>query len=159
MVTLIQRIRRYRLLRTLLVLGALLAFVCFTNMLCTFFPESSFDLARESRLPKWVALPQGLTRDDVSLTMSYYSKLWGPDALFQLQDKNGRINKKESGRMRCREAFVLKDRPYDHSFKYPAYEAITVNGITEIIEHKKMEPIFYITDDPAVWERYRTNGC
>ena len=32
---------------------------------------------------------------------------------------------------------------------YPSYEIVTVNGITEIIEHR-MEPIFYITDDPAV---------
>ena len=35
---------------------------------------------------------------------------------------------------------------------YPAYEVITVNGITDIIEHRKMEPIFYVTDDPAVWK-------
>ena len=37
---------------------------------------------------------------------------------------------------------------------YPAYEAITVNGITQIIEHKKMEPIFYVTDDAAVAKQF-----
>jgi len=35
---------------------------------------------------------------------------------------------------------------------YPSYEVITLNGITDIIEHRRMEPIFYVTDDPAVWK-------
>jgi hypothetical protein len=30
------------------------------------------------------------------------------------------------------------------------YEAITANGITEIIEHRRMEPVFYVNDDPAL---------
>jgi hypothetical protein len=33
---------------------------------------------------------------------------------------------------------------------YPAYEIITVDGITDVIEHRKMEPLFYVTDDSAV---------
>jgi hypothetical protein len=37
---------------------------------CEYFPESTFELASESRLPKWIALPPGLTRADVSITMS-----------------------------------------------------------------------------------------
>jgi hypothetical protein len=27
---------------------------------------------------------------------------------------------------------------------------ITAEGTTELIEHRKIEPVFYITDDPAV---------
>jgi hypothetical protein len=33
---------------------------------------------------------------------------------------------------------------------YPLYELLTANGITEIIEHRRMEPVFYITDNPEV---------
>lgn len=33
---------------------------------------------------------------------------------------------------------------------YPSYEIITVGTTTEVIEHRKMEPIFYVTDDPSV---------
>jgi hypothetical protein len=33
------------------------------------------------------------------------------------------------------------------------YEVLTANGITEVIEHRQMEPIFYITDDADVKER------
>jgi hypothetical protein len=43
-------------------------------------------------------------------------------------------------------------RPERQPFHYPRYVAITVNGVTDIIEHRTMEPIFYVTDDPAVWK-------
>jgi hypothetical protein len=33
---------------------------------------------------------------------------------------------------------------------YPSYEIVSIGGVTEIIEHRKMEPIFYVSDDPAV---------
>ena len=46
----------------------------------------------------------------------------------------------------------LKQHPPGFGPDDPAYEIITVNGITEIIEYRKMEPVFYITDDPAVWK-------
>jgi hypothetical protein len=35
---------------------------------------------------------------------------------------------------------------------YPRYKVVTINGVTDIIELRKMEPVFYMTDDPAVWE-------
>jgi hypothetical protein len=50
------------------------------------------------------------------------------------------------------EPFYLKNPPQGSAPGYPAYEIITVDGITEIIEHRKMEPLFYVTDDPAVWK-------
>jgi hypothetical protein len=33
---------------------------------------------------------------------------------------------------------------------HPGYVVITVNGVSEIIEHKKMEPLFYISNKEAV---------
>ena len=38
----------------------------------------------------------------------------------------------------------------DHLAKYPIYEVIKSRQVTEVIEHRQMEPIFYITDDAAV---------
>jgi hypothetical protein len=121
-----------------------------------YFPESTFQLASGSRLPKWVT-PE-LTRANASLTMNYRIAPWH-SAQFILRDKNGHILKKENGKMRCRASFELENPPQGFSSGYPAYEAITVHGITEIIEHKKMEPIFYITDDTAVWKQYESIGC
>lgn len=153
MIVLTQRIKRR------LLFAILLAIVCSTNMGCEFLAESTFKLADESRLPKWVTLPPGLTRADVSLTMSYYTLPWGGSARFILQDKNGQVMTRESGKVRCWEAFQLRSHPQRSPTDYPAYEPITVNGVTEIIEHRKMEPIFYVTDNPAAWKQYQSIGC
>jgi hypothetical protein len=119
---------------------------------CEWFPEATFELASESRLPKWIALPPGLARADVSVTMSYYTTPWSRSAIFILKDTKGKIRTKVDGKMKGSEPFQLKQPPHGFPPGYPAYEVITVNGITEIIEHRKMEPIFYITDDPAIWK-------
>jgi hypothetical protein len=119
---------------------------------CEWFPEATFELASESRLPKWITLPSGLTRADVSITMSYYIMLWGRSATFILKDKKGQVLTKVNGKMKGSEPFYLKHPPSGFPPGYPSYSVITVNGITEIIEHRKMEPIFYVTDDPAIWK-------
>jgi hypothetical protein len=119
---------------------------------CEWIPESTFELASESRLPKCITLPPGLTRADVSITMSYNIKPWGNDAKFILQDRKGQTLKKVYGTVKGLEPFHLEHPPPGFSPGYPSYEIITVNGITEIIENRKPEPIFYITDDPAVWK-------
>ena len=119
---------------------------------CEYIPESTFELASESRLPKWITLPPGLTRDDVSITMSYYDSLWGSDVKFILQDKNKQTLTKVYGKRKGTGPFYLKHPPQGFPPGYPIYEVITVNGITEIIEHRIPEPIFYVTDDPAVWK-------
>jgi hypothetical protein len=106
---------------------------------CEYFPESTFQLASESRLPKWITLPPGLTRADVSIT-------------FILQDKNGRTLTKIAGKDKGTEPLQLKNPPRGFPPGYPAYEVVTVNGITDIVEYRKPEPIFYVTDDPAVWK-------
>jgi hypothetical protein len=46
----------------------------------------------------------------------------------------------------------LSHKPEDSPEGYPRYKVVTVNGITDVIELRKMEPVFYMTDDPAVWE-------
>ncbi|UWZ84938.1 hypothetical protein [Occallatibacter riparius] len=109
--------------------------------------ESSFQLARESRLPKFIPIPPGLTREDISVTMNYYTAL-GNDAKFILKDRKGKKLAKVSGKAKRLNPLKLKSP----SQFYPDYEAITANRVTDIIEHRKMEPIFYVTDDPAVWE-------
>ena len=109
--------------------------------------ESSFKLADTSRLPKWITVPPGLTRADVSVTMTYYT---GPSVTFIEKDKNGRRLAKVSGKVKGLYPLHLKNPPAGFDPGYPSYEIITVGGTTEVIEHKKMEPIFYVSDDPTV---------
>jgi hypothetical protein len=147
-----------RRIKHLFLFGTLLASAWFANWGCEeFFPESTFKLATDSRLPRWVTLAPGLTRANTSLQLSYYVKPWGSIAQFVLLDGKGQILQKENGRNKC--SIQSNNRSTQSSSGYPAYEVISVNGITEIDEHKKMEPIFYVTDDPAVWKQYESSGC
>src|ERR1035437_4418797 len=75
---------------------------------CEWFPESTFELASESRLPKWITLPPGLTRSDVSITMNDYITPWGRSATFILQDKKGKRLTKVYGKMKGLEPLHLK---------------------------------------------------
>jgi hypothetical protein len=152
MITGTQLIKRYRWLAILVVI------VFLTIKGCELFPEASFELASESRLPKWLTLPPGITRADVSLTMNYYAVPWNY-AIYVLRDKNGHVLKKYDGKMGCRVPYEPENPPEGFPSGYPIYQAISVNGITEIIEHKKMEPIFYVPDDPALGKRYESIGC
>ena len=80
--------------------------------------------------------------------MDYYGSI-GNDAKFTLKDRKGKKLAKVGGKTKRLYPFTPKN---PSRFEYPSYNAITVNGITDIIEHKRMEPIFYVTDDPAVWK-------
>jgi hypothetical protein len=126
---------------------------------CEYFPESTFKLASDSRLPRWIVLPPGLTRNDVSITMNYYMNPFGRSANFILQDSKHQVLQKVIGKVKCKEPFHLNTPEQVSDAGYPFYEAITVNGVTEMIQHRKMEPTFYITDDDAVWKHFRATGC
>jgi hypothetical protein len=141
MLTIIKRFDRL-VLFALLVIGAARG--------CESFPESTFELASESRLPKWITLPPGMTRADVSLTMNYHVWPWGRSATFILRRAKGKTLEEISGKVRGGGPNQLKESRPGSPAGYPLYEVITVNGMTEIIEHRKMEPTFYVMDDPAV---------
>ena len=116
--------------------------------------ESSFTLAPESRLPKWLHIPEGVPREEVTVTMDYYVYPGERTATFTLhQGKSswGSTNK-ITGVVRGSQPLQLKNPPPGFPKGYPSYEVITVDGITDIIEHRRMEPLFYVTDDPGIWE-------
>jgi hypothetical protein len=128
---------------------AILASLCLLQVGCGHFLESSFELAPESRLPKWFSLPGGLSRVDVTVMLDFYS---APNSVtFTLRDvKKGRILSEVNASW---SPLKLEHPRPGFPAGYPEYSLITINGITEIIEHRRMEPIFYITDDPAVWSQ------
>jgi hypothetical protein len=102
--------------------------------------ESSFQLADESRLPVFVKLPPNLKRQDVSLTLNYYSNPFGANAKFILKNRNGDVVEQVSG----------NDKPIDSNVsKYPLFVLVKVNGVPEIIEHRTKSPIFYVSDDAS----------
>ena len=118
--------------------------------------EASFELAPESRLPKWFDIPEGLDRSDLNVTMDYYSTFSGGEYVIKLYDRNKILNiKKISVSIEDQPTVTTKELtspPSGFPKGYPAYNVVTVDGITDIIERRKMEPIFYMTDDTAVWQ-------
>jgi hypothetical protein len=128
-------------LRIGLLLTACLAVAC-----CRFFPESYFDLADDSRLPKWFALPEGLSRSDVKVQLYYYT---GREVEVSLLTRNGRTIQRVSGLLSGHRPLTL--HPSDDPYTDPAFEFITINGVSELIEHPGRCSIFRINDDPKIW--------
>ena len=133
------------MLRRLLIVAS-----CISSCALTGCIGSTFQLASVGRLPKWMALPPGLTRKDVSVTLNLYTPLRGPEAKFVLKDRKGKhlneVKAKWNG------------------------GSVVVNGITESFElvpyreHEKLEQngravaLFYITDDGAAWKQIWAGG-
>ena len=126
---------------------------------CSFFPEASFELASQSRLPKWFVLPPGLSRTDVTVTMDYYAKASERTATFIMRDKKKQKIAQADGTLQGEKSHNLKNPTAGFPSGYPSFEIVTVNGVTEVIEHRRMEPFFYITDDPAVLTELGIKGA
>jgi len=124
--------------------------LCLAVSSCAYFPESTFKLAQESRLPKWFTLPAGLGRSDVTVRMDNYVESSGRTAIFTLLDLNGRTLSEVKGTLRGMEPLKLRNSPGGNPEGYPSFELVTANGVTEIVEHRRREPIFYINSDPSV---------
>jgi hypothetical protein len=133
-----------------LLLSVITVFFCAAVVGCNSLPESSFELASGSRLPVWFTLSPGLTRADVSVTMNYYVKSTGRTAAFILHDKKGRVLGKVTGTLRGSSPVSIHGDLPNGVNGYPSFEVVNVHGVMDVVEHKAMEPIFYITDDPVV---------
>lgn len=128
------------------VLAASLLAACSPTRGCV---ESSFDLAAESHLPRWFA-SAGVPRKQATVTLDYWIGPIGRTATFTLRDHRGRQVARIVGRVQGDEPLSLVPHSDTGANPYPIYEVITANGIAEVIEHRRMEPTFYISDDPDV---------
>jgi peptidoglycan hydrolase-like protein with peptidoglycan-binding domain len=120
-------------------------------LLCAPLPgcsESSFQLAPESRLPRWFAVPSGLTRNQLSVTLSY--DFGGGSATVRLHNGQVGVLAKVNAKVRDSEPQSLTGKEPDGSAKYPLYEVLTAGGISEVIEHRTESAIFYVNDEPSV---------
>lgn len=119
--------------------------------------SSRFELAGESPVPIWFQMPPGTNRSDVTVTMEYYGSLFGSTrtAVVTLSDRKGRVIEEVNADLIGKEPLTLE--PYSGSgpIPYPSYEVLTARGQREVVEHRRMEPIFYITRDPKVIGRLR----
>jgi hypothetical protein len=82
--------------------------------------------------------------------MAYYSLPWGGRATFSLVDQSGREIASIKGEKAGVGPVSLQGTTPTASISYPLFEVVRANGLIEIIEHRRMEPVFYINDDPTV---------
>lgn len=127
-----------------------LSILCISIAACGLFPESNFALSNASRLPKWFTLDAGLSRSQVTVEMSYYISPSGRTATFVMKQRDGSVISKAKGTVRGDHPIYLGPPTTDPLQQNPSYEVVTVNGISEAIEHRAMEPVFYVSDDSAV---------
>ena len=135
----------------------LIVALCISSCAITGCLESTFTLASDSRLPKCITLPPGLTRTDVSVILNLYAPLWGPDAKFILRDRKGKKLAEVKGK--------VKTLP---SSRY--FGIVAENGMTELVrlrpyvEHENMEQfgipvaLFYVIDDPDIRKEILAGG-
>ncbi len=110
--------------------------------------ESSFDLVLESRLPKFIDPDGRKNPTGYKATVDYYSspnsvrfRIWDP-AGKKIFDKHGQFWWHPKGWQ------PGQGKPET----YPDYNGVFVDGVIDILEQRKPEPILYLTDDKQVWE-------
>ena len=99
-------------------------------------------------MPRFIRVPNEVVRQRLSLRMGYYSAPWGEWAQFQLVDNNG--NQLDSVTAKFGPGWRANQENPDGHLQYPSYSVLVARGISDVIEHRKMEPIFYVTDDPNI---------
>lgn len=121
--------------------------LCLMLASCGLFPEASFYLLPESRLPKCFSLPAGSSREAVTVRLNYYSD--GRAELILLDKEENKI-KVVNGQM-VYQAPLHLPAWMEHSAECE-YELVALDGMRELIEHCEKAPSFHLSDDPAVWK-------
>src|SRR4051794_13634206 len=107
---------------------------------CGAFPSSNYELAPESRLPRWVRLREGLSSADVRVAIWFYAPpLDSGNTVVDFVDRR-------NGRRLARVTGNAVEHPASTS-SYPRWSIVSINGVVEVLEFRQVEPIFYITDD------------
>jgi hypothetical protein len=109
-------------------------FIAVAAIALTGCAEGSFVLAPDSRLPAWFEVPPGHTRGELTVTMDYYVSPTGREAKFKMLDSRGRQLIAKSGTSPGLAPRKLQSTPTEAL--YPSYEIITVEGVTDVIEHR-----------------------
>jgi len=127
--------------------------VCVATFFLMGCSESHFNLSSNSRLPKWISIPNGTSRQNINVTLDYYIYPSSREAVFKVYEKDNFFRlEKIVGLLQGSSPLALKNPPKGFPKGYPAYEVVTVGGVTDIVEHRAMESIFYMVDDPAIWK-------
>ena len=114
---------------------------------CGYFPESEFTLSSDARLPRWFQQPSGVAREDLSISASYYV---GHYVVFVLRnDRTGRQLGKVRAEILNKTSLRLPNSRRQDGIT-PNYDVVRADGIVDILEFSRIEPVFEMVDDPDV---------
>lgn len=131
---------------------AIFLFLCLS---CCYVPgrgyhESSFDLVLESRLPKFVDPDGHKSPSGYKAKVDFYSspssvrfRIWDP-AGRKVFDKHGESWWHPKGQQ------PGQGKPP----VYPNHTVVSFDGVVDILEARKPEPVLYLTDDKELWESF-----
>jgi hypothetical protein len=115
------------------------------------YAESQFDLVLDSRLPKFFD-PVGRIRPaGYKARVEFYSS---PDSVrVIIHDPSGHKVFDKQDKFQWH-PFDDKEHPAAH---YPSYVVVSFDGVADILEQRRLEPLLYLTDDKGVWDALK-NG-
>jgi hypothetical protein len=96
-------------------------------------------------------------RQDVDVEMTYYVSLFpraAGNAVFILRANDGRRLAEVSAATRTKQPMSLAPASSTGPAPYPMFEVVTSGGVTEIIEHRRYDSLFYVTDDPVIHQHF-----
>lgn len=114
---------------------------------CFLSVSGKFRLRGDSPLPRWVALPQGMTRDQVSVTIIEYEPMFTSKSkeIFIVKDNRGKVIQKEVGYGYWHPDSARKKIP---AATFPNWTIIEVNGTKEVYEQSEKNDLLKIVKKP-----------
>ena len=138
--------------------NAIRTFRCFlavqlAALMATGCVESEFQLASESRLPLWFKTSEETRRSELKVVLTYYTDKSARMSVYdQRSGKLLRSIDAESAWHKAYWEWAQKDWP---KRSHPGYTVLSHRGQTEIIEHRSLEPIFYVSSEAEVQRTIR----
>src|SRR6266404_1166308 len=114
---------------------------------CSRFPESQLTLRMESRLPKFVDSSAAQSPRGYTARVEFYGS---PDsARVVVIDPQHRTIFDQRGGFRWHPRDIYQGRG---QITYPSHMVVSFPSGDDIFEQRAMEPILYLSDDPALWQ-------
>ena len=126
-------------------------FICIAALTACYVPgrgyaESQFDLVLDSRLPKFFDPAGHINPAGYKARVEYYSS---PDSVrVIIYDPSGRKVFDKQDKFQWH-PFDDKEHPAAH---YPNYVIVAFDGVEDILEQRRLEPLLYLTDDKRLWD-------
>jgi hypothetical protein len=119
--------------------------------------ESRFDLVMDARLPKFFDTSGQISPRGYKARVELYSSDSTPEssARVMIVDPSGRTVFDKQAKSWWH-PLDDKDRPAGH---FPNHTVVSFDGVLDIFEQRRMEPLLYLSDDRKLWDALKATPC